>query len=285
MVDEILKKLLEAGVHFGHQRKRWNPKMAQYIFGEKNGIYIIDLEKTVAKLKEACDFLKDITSRGGYVIFVGTKKQAQGIIKSAAQRCEMFYVDQRWLGGMLTNFSTIKKSIARFNEIKKMKDDGIFDKITKKEVSQLMKESNKLENSLGGVIEMERLPQALFVIDVKKEDIAVKEANTLSIPIAAIIDTNSDPTRIKYPIPANDDAIRSIEIITSIVADAVLEGRNAFKSASAKKLEEKEEKLRLAAETSGAEVENLMVSESEEKKLVRKTKEEQLRLKKRLKEK
>lgn len=224
----LMKKLLEAGVHFGHQKRRWNPKMASYIFGEKNNIYIIDLQHTVNAIIEACDFLNKVAQEGGYILFVGTKKQAQDIIKNEALRCEMFYVDQRWLGGMLTNFQTVRKSINRLDELEKMREEGIFDKLSKKEVSHLTKEINKLKRNLDGVRKMDILPKALFVIDSRKEEIAVHEANKLSIPVAALVDTNCDPDKVDYVIPGNDDAIKAIKLITSLVADSIKEGRKKF---------------------------------------------------------
>ena len=224
----IMKSLLEAGVHFGHQTRHWNPKMDPYIFGEKNGIYIINLQLTANALAEACDFLKKTAAEGGYIIFVGTKRQAQEIIKTEAERCSMFWVNQRWLGGCLTNFQTIKKGVKRLNDLEKMKEDGLFDKLSKKEVSQLSKEMVKLRKNLGGVRKMERLPQAMVVIDSKVEDIAIKEANKLSIPVVALVDTNCDPDRIDYVIPGNDDAIKSVTFMTKILADAVKQGRDEF---------------------------------------------------------
>lgn len=224
----LIKSLLEAGVHFGHQKRRWNPKMKPYIFGEKNNTYIIDLQQTVGAVIEACQFLNKVVQEGGYVLFVGTKKQAQEIIKDQATRCGMFYVDQRWLGGMLTNFQTIRKSINRLENLEKMRDDGTFDKLSKKEVSKLTKEINKLKKNLDGVRKMERLPNAMFIIDSRKEEIAVHEANILSIPIVALADTNCDPDTLNYVIPGNDDAIKSIKLITTMAADAVTEGRNKF---------------------------------------------------------
>jgi len=223
-----MKSLLEAGVHFGHQTRHWNPKMSPYIFGEKNGIYIINLQLTANALTEACDFLKKTASEGGYVLFVGTKKQAQEVIKTEAERCSMFWVNQRWLGGCLTNFQTIKKSVKRLNQLEKMKEDGLFDKLSKKEVSQLSKEMVKLRKNIGGVRKMERLPQAMVVIDSKAEDIAIKEANNLSIPVVALVDTNCDPDRIDYVVPGNDDAIKSVTFMTKVFADAVKEGRDEF---------------------------------------------------------
>jgi small subunit ribosomal protein S2 len=231
-----MKQLLEAGVHFGHQTKRWNPKMAPYIFGERNGIYIIDLEKTVAKIEEACNFLREITSKGAAVLFTGTKKQAKDAVGQEAIRCSMFYVTERWLGGLLTNFSTIRSSIKRMKDLEKMKEDGSISLITKKEKAALEKEWEKLNKNLAGVAEMKRLPGALIVIDPKKEDTAVKEARKLSIPVIALIDTNSDPDYIDYPIPGNDDAIRSIKLVLSVLADSILEGRK--KLIEGKKVEE-----------------------------------------------
>jgi small subunit ribosomal protein S2 len=202
--------------------------MEKYIFGKKNGIHIIDLEKTVEALNTACDFLSDLAAEGGIVLFVGTKRQAQDIIKEEAKRCGMFYVTHRWLGGLLTNFTTIRKSIEKYKNLEKMKTDGTFEKLTKKEIARLSKEMEKLRMNFEGIMDMERLPQALFIVDVKSEDIAVREANKLSIPICGLIDTNSDPDKITYPIPGNDDAIKSIRLITSLVADSIMEGRKRF---------------------------------------------------------
>ena len=231
---ELIKQLLEAGVHFGHQTRRWNPKMKKYIFGSKNGIYIIDLEKTQKSLLKACSFLKSVSSSGGYILFVGTKKQAQDIIKEEASRCGMFHVNQRWLGGMLTNFQTIKKSIKRLLDIERMKEDGTMAKLSKKEVSALNKELFKLNKNLEGIRNMDKLPKVMFVVDAKKEEIAVKEANTLKIPVVALVDTNSDPDKIEYVIPGNDDAIRSIKLVTGIIADSVLAGKEEFRAGVAK---------------------------------------------------
>ncbi|MFH1753932.1 MAG: 30S ribosomal protein S2, partial [Candidatus Omnitrophota bacterium] len=214
--------------HFGHQKRKWNPKMKPFIFGEKNNTYIIDLQQTVESVIEACRFLNKVAHEGGYVLFVGTKKQAQDIIKAEALRCGMFYVDQRWLGGMMTNFQTIRKSINRLESLETMREDGTFAKLSKKEVSKLTKEINKLKKNLDGVRKMDRLPKALFIIDAKKEEIAVHEANVLSIPVVALVDTNSDPDVISYVIPGNDDAIKSIKLITGLAADATAEGRNQF---------------------------------------------------------
>ena len=220
-----MKQLLEAGVHFGHQTRRWNPKMAEYIFTERNGIYIIDLQKTVKKLDEAYKFVHDVAADGGEIIFVGTKKQAQESIKEEAERCGQFYVNARWLGGMLTNFKTMRTRIARLNQLQKMQADGTFDLLPKKEVIKLQLEIAKLEKYLGGVKEMKELPGALFVVDSRKEKNAIAEARKLGIPIVAIVDTNCDPDEIDYVIPGNDDAIRAIKLISQTMANAVLEGK------------------------------------------------------------
>ena len=257
----LMKSLLEAGVHFGHETKRWNPKMKKYIFGSKNGIYIIDLEKTQNSIIKACDFLKNIASSGGYILFVGTKKQAQDIVKEEASRCGMFYVHHRWLGGMLTNFQTIKKSIKRLIDIERMKEDGTMAKLSKKEVSALNKELLKLNKNLEGIRNMDKLPKAIFVIDAKKEDIAVKEAITLKIPIVALVDTNSDPDKIEYVVPGNDDAIRSIKIVTGIMADAVLAGKEAFKAGVRKAIADAEAE---AAEEEGEDEDVKIVDEKVE---------------------
>ncbi len=220
-----MKQLLEAGVHFGHQTRRWNPKMKEYIFTERNGIYIIDLQKTVKKIEEAYYFVRDLAMEDKTILFVGTKKQAQESIEQEAKRCEMYYVNQRWLGGMLTNFKTIQGRIARLRKIEQMEATGEFDLLPKKEVIQLKLEQSKLEKNLGGIKEMKKLPGALFIVDPRKEHIAVAEARTLHIPIVAIIDTNCDPDEVDYPIPGNDDAIRAVKLITAKMADAVLEGK------------------------------------------------------------
>lgn len=219
-----MKQLLEAGVHFGHQTRRWNPKMARFIFTERNGIYIIDLQKTVKKMDEAYNFVRDLVAEGGSVLFVGTKKQAQDSIKNEAERCNMFFVNERWLGGMLTNFQTIEKRVKRLKALEKQQEDGTFELLPKKEVTILKHEMDKLEKYLGGIKDMKKLPDALFIIDPKKEEIAVKEARKLNIPIIATVDTNCDPDVIDYPIPANDDAIRAVKLLTGKIADAVLEG-------------------------------------------------------------
>ena len=220
-----MKQLLEAGVHFGHQTRRWNPKMAEYIFTERNGIYIIDLQKTVKKLNEAYLFARDIAAQGKDILFVGTKKQAQDSVKEEAINCSMPYVNARWLGGMLTNFRTIRTRIARLNQLRKMRDDGTFDLLPKKEVIGLELEIEKLEKFLGGIQDMESIPGALFIVDPRKERIAVQEAKKLGIPIIAIVDTNCDPDEVDAVIPGNDDAIRAVKLIASTIAAAVIEGR------------------------------------------------------------
>ena len=220
-----MKQLLEAGVHFGHQTRRWNPKMATYIYTERNGIYIVDLQKTVNKLEEAYNFVKDVAASGKTVLFVGTKKQAQEAIKEEATRCSMFYVNSRWLGGMLTNFKTMRGRVDRMNQLKKMEEDGTFDMLPKKEVIKLMHEQEKLEKYLGGVKDMKQLPGAVFVVDPRKEHNAIAEARKLKIPVVAIVDTNCDPDEIDYVIPGNDDAIRAIRLISGVMANAVTEGK------------------------------------------------------------
>ncbi len=220
-----MKQLLEAGVHFGHQTRRWNPKMAPYIYMERNGIYIIDLQKTVKKLEEAYSFVRDTAANGGTILFVGTKKQAQDSVKEEAERVGMYFVNARWLGGMLTNFKTMRTRIDRLQQLRKMQEDGTFDMLPKKEVIKLTGEIAKLEKYLGGVQEMRRLPSAMFVIDPRKERNAIAEARKLHIPIVAIVDTNCDPDEVDYPIPGNDDAIRAIRLISSTMANAVQEGR------------------------------------------------------------
>ena len=226
MAVVTMKNLLESGVHFGHQVKRWDPRMKKYIFAERNGIHIIDLQKTIAAIKDSYEAVRKITAAGKSVLFVGTKKQAQQAIQKEAERCGMFYVNNRWLGGMLTNFSTIKKSLLRLKKIEKMEIDGTFDNLTKKEVSSLQKEKSKLEKNLGGIKEMKELPGAIFIIDTHKEQIAVAEARRMGIPIIAVVDTNCNPDGITYPIPGNDDAIRAISLFTSIIANAVIESDN-----------------------------------------------------------
>ena len=237
-----MKQLLEAGVHFGHQTRRWNPKMAQYIFTERNGIYIIDLQKTVRKIDEAYMFVRDVAMEGKSILFVGTKKQAQESIEAEAKRCGMFYVNNRWLGGMLTNFRTIRTRIDRLNAIDAMEKNGQFDVLPKKEVIKLCAEREKLQKNLGGIREMRKLPGALFIVDPRKERIAVAEARALGIPIVAIVDTNCDPDEIDYVIPGNDDAIRAIKLISATMANAVQEGHQGA-DASAAEAEAEAEKV------------------------------------------
>jgi small subunit ribosomal protein S2 len=228
MAALTMKELLEAGVHFGHQTKRWNPKMQKYIFGERNGIYIIDLQKTLKKFREAYAFVRDLAAGGGNVLFIGTKKQAQETVFEEANRCGMYYVNQRWLGGTLTNFSTIRKSITRLKKLEEMKETGEYERLPKKEALELDREREKLEKALIGIKAMDSLPAAVFIIDPRKEKIAVAEAQRLGIPIVSIVDTNCDPTGIDYAIPGNDDAIRAVRLITSRIADAINEGRGTL---------------------------------------------------------
>ena len=233
-----MKQLLEAGVHFGHQTRRWNPKMAEYIYTERNGIYIIDLQKSVGMVDDAYKAVSDIAAEGGTILFVGTKKQAQDAIKVEAERCGMYYVNERWLGGMLTNFKTIQSRIARLKEIEAMQEDGTFDVLPKKEVIGLRLEMEKLTKYLGGIKDMKKLPGALFIVDPRKENIAVLEARKLNIPIVATVDTNCDPDVIDHVIPANDDAIRAVKLLTAKMADAVLEGRQGMQMEEAAEAEE-----------------------------------------------
>ena len=226
MAVVTMKNLLESGVHFGHQVKRWDPRMKKYIFAERNGIHIIDLQKTIAAIKDGYDEVRKVTASGKSILFVGTKKQAQQAVQKEAERCGMFYVNNRWLGGMLTNFSTIKKSLQRLKKIEKMEIDGTFENLTKKEVSALQKEKVKLEKNLGGIKEMKELPGCIFIIDTHKEQIAVAEARRMGIPIIAVVDTNCNPEGIDFPIPGNDDAIRAISLFTSIIANAVIDSDN-----------------------------------------------------------
>ncbi len=228
-----MKQLLEAGVHFGHQTRRWNPKMKRYIFTERNGIYIIDLQKTVKKVEEAYNVMKEYAANGGTILFVGTKKQAQDAIKEEAIRAGMFYVNQRWLGGTLTNFQTIQKRIKRLKDIERMQEDGTFDVLPKKEVVQLKKELERLEKFLGGIKDMKQIPDAIFIVDPRKERIAVAEARKLNIPLIGIVDTNCDPDEIDHVIPANDDAIRAVKLLTSKMADAILEVKQGEETVTA----------------------------------------------------
>lgn len=255
-----MKQLLEAGVHFGHQTRRWNPKMKPYIFTERNGIYIIDLQKTVKKIEEAYEFVRQLAADGGKVLFVGTKKQAQDSVKEEATRSGMFYVNQRWLGGTLTNFKTIRKRINRLNEIEKMEEDGTFDVLPKKETINLMREKERLLKFLGGIREMDELPDAVFIIDPRKENIAVAEARKLNIPIVGIVDTNCDPDEIDYIIPANDDAIRAVRLLTSTIADAIIEGKQGMEEDTVKEEDAKQEET---VETSQEEVTEAQTEEAE----------------------
>ena len=225
MAVVAMKQLLEAGVHFGHQTKRWDPKMAEYIYQARNGIHIIDLQKTSKKIDEAYAFVKELAEEGKDILFIGTKKQAQECVKEAAEKSGMFYVDQRWLGGMLTNFKTIRKRIERLNKLEEMQEDGTFDVLPKKEVANLKNEMEKLEKNLGGIKEMTNLPGAIFVVDPKNERIAVLEAKKLGIPVIGLVDTNCSPVDVDYPIPGNDDAIRAVKLITDVMANAVIEGK------------------------------------------------------------
>ncbi len=239
-----MKQLLEAGVHFGHQTRRWNPKMAEYIFTERNGIYIIDLQKTVKKIENAYDFIREISSEGKSVLFVGTKKQAQDSVKEEAERAGAYYVNARWLGGMLTNFSTIRRRIDRLKQLRGMEADGTFDLLPKKEVIKLNLEIEKLEKFLGGIKEMKSLPGALFIVDPRKERIAVAEAKKLGIPIVAIVDTNCDPDEVDYVIPGNDDAIRAVKLISETIANAIIEGREGQMGTAASDSEETDEEIK-----------------------------------------
>ena len=244
-----MKQLLEAGVHFGHQTRRWNPKMAEYIYTERNGIYIIDLQKTVKKIDEAYNFVESVAENGGTVLFVGTKKQARDSIVEEARRAGMYYVNNRWLGGMLTNFKTIKQRIAKLNQLIEMEENGVFDVLPKKEVIKLKAERDKLEKNLGGIKEMDKLPSALFVVDPKVERNAVLEARKLGIPVVAIVDTNCDPDDVDYVIPGNDDAIRAIKLIAAKLADAIIEGREG---AAGVELPEEEAEVAAEAEEEAA---------------------------------
>ncbi len=260
MAEVTMKELLEAGVHFGHETKRWDPRMKPYIFGARNGIYIIDLQKTVQLFREAYQYIRDITSKGGYVLFVGTKKQAQESIYEEATRCNMFFVNQRWLGGMLTNFQTIKRSIDRLKKLEAMKNEEIYNLLPKKEIIELEKERIRLERVLGGIKNMDRLPGAVFVVDPKKERIAINEARKIGIPSIGIVDTNCNPEDVDYVIPGNDDAIRAIRLISSKIADAALEGKQIYE----KQLQtERAEEEKAAAEQAGSSVDVEVDEESD----------------------
>ena len=238
MSSVSMKQLLEAGVHFGHQTRRWNPKMAKYIFTERNGIYIIALQKTVKMLDTAYDFIREVSAEGGEILFVGTKKQAQEAIREEAERCGMHFVNARWLGGMLTNYKTIQTRIARLEQLNKMKEDGTFDLLPKKEVIKLELEIEKLEKFMGGIKNMGTLPKAMFIVDTRKEKIAVAEARNLGIPVVAIVDTNCDPDEVDYVIPGNDDAIRAVKLIAGAMADAIIEGRQGEQNVAEEAAEE-----------------------------------------------
>ena len=257
MAVVTMKSLLESGVHFGHQTKRWDPRMKRFIFAQRNGIHIIDLQKTIEAIKEAYEMVRQTVLQGRSILFLGTKKQAQQAIEKEAQACGMHYVNNRWLGGMLTNFATIKKSLLRLKKLEKMEIDGTFESLTKKEVSALLKEKQRLEKNLGGIKEMKDLPGALFVIDTRKEAIAIAEARRMDIPIVAVVDTNCDPTGIDYPIPGNDDAIRAITLFTSIISKAVIEADNEIGLEVIENLQEDEEDGDSAAETDGSREEDL----------------------------
>ena len=246
----VIKELLEAGVHFGHPKKKWNPKMEPYIYGLKRGIYIIDLEKTAQLLLKACEFVRDIASAGGSILFVGTKRQVQDMVEEEANRCGMFYVNNRWLGGALTNFETVRKSISRLKDIQRLKEEGKYALVTKKEQSSLDKELNKLMKNLGGIVDMDKLPDAIYVIDPNREAIAVREARKLNIPVISIIDTNCDPAVVDCLIPGNDDAIKSCKLITSYVANAVIEGRRFYTDSESKAKAKEEEKAKEDAKES-----------------------------------
>ena len=259
-----MKQLLEAGVHFGHQTRRWNPKMAEYIFTERNGIYIIDLQKTVKKVEEAYYFIRDIAANGEDILFVGTKKQAQDSIKEEAERVGMYYVNARWLGGMMTNFKTIQRRIDRLAQINKMEEEGTFDLLPKKEVIKLKAQRDKLEKYLGGIKEMKKLPGALFVVDPRKEHIAITEAKKLGIPVVAIVDTNCDPDDVDYVIPGNDDAIRAVKLIASTMANAIIEGRQGEDALPAREEEPDEEASEEVMDADAIEVPEEKAEEVEE---------------------
>ncbi len=260
-VEITMRELLEAGVHFGHQARRWNPKMAPYIFTKRNGIHIIDLSKTIPLFKSAMKFVTEEVAKGADVLFVGTKKQAQAIIEEQAQRCGAYYINQRWLGGLLTNFQTVRKSVAKLKKLEKMEAEGAFEILPKKEVVKLKRQKEKLERFLKGIVDMERIPDIIYIVDTVREELAVKEANRLGIPIVAIADTNCDPDVIDYPIPGNDDAIKAINLITSKLADAILEGK-ALRETVGEAMETKsiEEELLAKAEAEGVEGTNIVES-------------------------
>lgn len=268
MISDLMREFLESGVHFGHQTSLWNPNMEKYIFGKKDGIYVIDVRKTEKLLLEAVDYVRSLASRGKKILFVGTKRQAQNIVSEEAKRGGMYFVNQRWLGGTLTNFNTIRKSVNRFKELKEMEEKGTMELLSKKEKSQLTKEMERLRKNLEGIENMEDYPEALFIIDPAMEDIAVKEARKLSIPIVAITDTNCDPELIDYPIPSNDDAIKSIKLITTIITDSVLEGKKKkVKSAIKSKADEEKEEVSEEIQGVSEEIEEKSEKESNKKRI------------------
>ncbi|MBL7084836.1 MAG: 30S ribosomal protein S2 [Candidatus Omnitrophica bacterium] len=262
-VDTLIRQLLEAGVHFGHQTKRWNPKMKKFIFGQRSGIYIVDLQQTAQRLKAACEFLKDLAAAGQSVLFVGTKKQAQEIIASEANRCQMFYVNERWLGGTLTNFQTIRKSVERLHNLQVLRSPESSTSLTKKEMASADKDIARLKKKLSGIVKMEKLPGVLVIVDPKKEEIAVAEAKRLSIPVVALLDTNCDPQDIDYPIPGNDDALRAIKLVISIIADNVLSAREKCLQVKKTKEETKKETKKETKEEKKAEAESLSEAQPE----------------------
>ena len=262
MDTELIKQLLEAGVHFGHHVSRWNPKMKKFIFGERSNIYIIDLEKTVDYLNKAREFVRGVAAKGDTILFVGTKRQAQDIILAESQRSGMYYIKDRWLGGTLTNFKTIRNSIKRLEAIETMQKDGTFEAIKKKEKAILTKEMDKLKKNLQGIVSMKKMPGAIFIVDAKKEDIAVKEARKLGIPIVAIIDTNADPDLIDYPIPANDDAMRSIKLLTGLLTDSIMEGRRKFEDSNIAEMARLHEEELEAKESKDKETSEKIVGET-----------------------
>ena len=267
MAVVAMKQLLEAGVHFGHQTRRWDPKMAEYIFQARNGIHIIDLQKTSKKLDEAYAFLKEQVEEGKTVLFVGTKKQAQECVKEAALKCGMYYVDQRWLGGMLTNFDTIQKRIQRLKDLEAMEQDGTFEVLPKKEVILLKKEMEKLERNLGGIKEMDKLPGVIFLVDPKKERIAILEAKKLNIPVIGLVDTNCNPEELDYPIPGNDDAIRAVKLIADVMANAVIEGKQGESFEGAEEEQQEEEQQEEVATEEATSMEQVVANEEENKEV------------------
>jgi small subunit ribosomal protein S2 len=276
--ETLIKQFLEAGVHFGHQTKRWNPKMGRFVFGEKGGIHIIDLQKTAQYLEKAQNFLEEVAGNGGYILFVGTKKQAQKIIEEEAKRCFMFYVNYRWLGGTLTNFQTVRRSVEKLKSLREKKQEAETEKMSKKELARLNQELEKLQKNLVGIEGMEELPSAIFVVDSKREEIAIREANKLGIPVVALVDTNCDPEKIDYPIPGNDDAIRSIKLIASLIAESILEGRDKFiKEARVKEAKVEKQKAASAKSAKGVtgEDEEELIEKEAKKKLGKKKIEEE----------